>query len=41
MPRHTFSTLKTGKDDPPLPLAFKLARLFGVPIEDIFQKEPG
>jgi len=40
--RHqTLLATLTGKYDPSLPLAFKLARLFGVPIEDIFQDEPG
>ncbi|GAA0506804.1 transcriptional regulator [Deinococcus indicus] len=39
--RQTINALETGKYDPSLPLAFKLARLFGVPIEDIFQDEPG
>jgi putative transcriptional regulator len=39
--RQTINALETGRYDPSLPLAFKLARLFGVPIEDIFQDEPG
>ncbi|NTY01391.1 helix-turn-helix transcriptional regulator [Deinococcus sp. JMULE3] len=39
--RQTINALETGKYDPSLPLAFKLARLFGVPIEDIFQDEQG
>lgn len=38
--RQTINALETGKYDPSLPLAFKLARLFGVQIEDIFQEEP-
>lgn len=34
--RQTVNALETGKYDPSLPLAFKLARLFGRHIEDIF-----
>ncbi|AFD27935.1 helix-turn-helix transcriptional regulator [Deinococcus gobiensis] len=34
--RQTVNALETGKYDPSLPLAFKLARLFGRRIEDIF-----
>jgi putative transcriptional regulator len=30
------NAIETGKYDPSLPLAFKLARLFGIPIEEIF-----
>lgn len=40
--RQTVNALETGKYDPSLPLAFKIARLFGRHIEDIFQDEnPG
>ncbi|MFC6591505.1 helix-turn-helix transcriptional regulator [Deinococcus lacus] len=39
--RQTVNALETGKYDPSLPLAFKLARLFGLRIEDIFQDEDG
>jgi putative transcriptional regulator len=35
--RQTVNALETGKYDPSLPLAFKIARLFGLPIEAIFQ----
>jgi putative transcriptional regulator len=35
--RQTVNALETGKYDPSLPLAFKIARLFSRPIEDIFQ----
>jgi putative transcriptional regulator len=35
--RQTVNALETGKYDPSLPLAFKLARLFGQTIEEIFQ----
>ncbi|CAN1516322.1 MAG: helix-turn-helix transcriptional regulator [Caulobacter sp.] len=34
--RQTINALETGKYDPSLPLAFKIARLFGQPIEAIF-----
>lgn len=34
--RQTVNSIETGKYDPALPLAFKIARLFGQPIEDIF-----
>ena len=35
--RQTVNAIETGKYDPSLPLAFKIARLFGRPIEAIFQ----
>ena len=34
--RQTVNALETGKYDPSLPLAFKIARLFKIPIEEIF-----
>jgi putative transcriptional regulator len=34
--RQTINALETGKYDPSLPLAFKLARLFALAIEEIF-----
>jgi putative transcriptional regulator len=37
--RQTVNALETGRYDPSLPLAFKLARLFGVKIEDLFLDE--
>jgi putative transcriptional regulator len=37
--RQTVNALETGKYDPSLPLAFKIARLFEQPIESIFQDE--
>ncbi len=37
--RQTVNALETGKYDPSLPLAFKLARLFGEPIESLFDDE--
>ena len=38
--RQTVNALETGKYDPSLPLAFKIARMFGEPIEAIFSDEP-
>ncbi len=35
--RQTVNALETGKYDPSLPLAFKIARLFGKRIEDVFE----
>jgi putative transcriptional regulator len=34
--RQTVNAIETGKYDPSLPLAFKIARLFGRTIESIF-----
>lgn len=34
--RQTINAVETEKYDPSLPLAFKIARLFGKPIEEIF-----
>jgi putative transcriptional regulator len=34
--RQTVNAIETGKFDPSLPLAFRAARLFGLPIEEIF-----
>ena len=34
--RRTINALETGKYDPSLPLAFRIARLFGKPIEYVF-----
>lgn len=34
--RQTVNALETGKYDPSLPLAFKIARLFKIPIEEVF-----
>ena len=34
--RQTVNALETGKYDPSLPLAFRIARLFGTTIEEIF-----
>jgi putative transcriptional regulator len=37
--RQTVNAIETGKYDPSLPLAFRIAKLFRLPIESIF--EPG
>lgn len=37
--RQTVNAIETGKYDPSLPLAFKIARLFDRLIEDIFDPE--
>ena len=34
--RQTINAIETGKFDPSLPLAFRAARLFRLPIEEIF-----
>jgi putative transcriptional regulator len=34
--RQTINAIETGKYDPSLPLAFRIAKLFGQPIERIF-----
>jgi putative transcriptional regulator len=38
--RQSVNAIETGKFDPSLPLAFKLARLFETTIEAIFSDEP-
>jgi putative transcriptional regulator len=37
--RQTVNAIETGRYDPSLPLAFRLARLFGLPIEEIFEDD--
>ena len=37
--RQTIIAIESGKYAPSLPLAFKIARTFGKPIEDIFKYE--
>ncbi len=39
--RQTINAIETGRYDPSLPLAFKIARLFGLHIEEIFIDEEG
>lgn len=37
--RQAVNAIETGKHDPSLPLAFRLARLFGLTIEEIFDDD--
>ena len=37
--RQTVNAIETGKYDPSLPLAFRIARVFGQTIETIFEEE--
>ncbi len=37
--RQTVNAIETGKYDPSLPLAFTIARLFEMKIEDVFQPD--
>lgn len=37
--RQTVNAIETGKYDPSLPLAFRIARIFGRPIEEIFNPD--
>ena len=39
--RQTVNAIERDKYDPSLPLAFKIARLFGRPIEEIFTPDKG
>jgi putative transcriptional regulator len=39
--RQTVNAVETGKYDPSLPLAFKIARLFELPIEAVFHFADG
>ncbi len=39
--RQTVNALETGKYDPSLPLAFKIAQLFRLRIEDVFDPRAG
>lgn len=38
--RQTVNAIETGKYDPSLPLAFRIARLFALSIEAIFEPDP-
>ena len=38
--RQSINAIETGRYDPSLPLAFRIARMFGVPIEAVFDDEP-
>ena len=37
--RQSVNAIETGKYDPSLPLAFRIADLFGIPIEAIFLRD--
>jgi putative transcriptional regulator len=37
--RQTINAIETGKYDPSLPLAFRISRVFALPIEDLFDPE--
>jgi putative transcriptional regulator len=37
--RQSVNAIETGKYDPSLPLAFRIARVFAMPIEQIFSDE--
>ena len=37
--RQSVNALETGRYDPSLPLAFRISKLFGLPIEKIFQPD--
>jgi len=37
--RQSVNAIETGKYDPSLPLAFRIANLFGLPIEQIFSED--
>jgi len=39
--RQTIVSIEKGKYDPSLPLAFKIAHLFELAIEDVFQPDDG
>lgn len=38
--RNSVNAIETGKYDPSLPLAFRIADVFGLKIEEIFLREP-
>jgi putative transcriptional regulator len=37
--RQSVNAIETGKYDPSLPLAFRIAKLFGLPVEAIFDSD--
>ena len=37
--RQSVNAIETGRYDPSLPLAFKIARLFGLAIEEVFEPD--
>lgn len=38
--RQTVNAIETGKYDPSLPLAFRISRTFGLPLDEIFFPDP-
>lgn len=39
--RQSVNAIETGRYDPSLPLAFRIAELFGLAIEDVFESPSG
>lgn len=39
--RQTINSIETGKYDPGLPLALRIARLFARPVEEVFSLDDG
>lgn len=39
--RQTVNAIELGKYSPSLEVAFRMARVFGVPLESVFQYHPG
>lgn len=39
--RQTVNAIENGKYSPSLEVAFRIAHVFGVPLEQVFQYEPG
>jgi putative transcriptional regulator len=37
--RQSVNAIETGRYDPSLPLAFRIAKLFGLPVEAIFESD--
>lgn len=37
--RQSVNAIETGRYDPSLPLAFKIAKLFGLTIEEVFSED--
>ena len=37
--RQTVNAIETGRNDPSLPLAFRVGRLFGMLIEEVFEPD--
>ncbi|MGN3974544.1 helix-turn-helix transcriptional regulator [Tsuneonella sp. SYSU-LHT278] len=39
--RQSVNAIETGRYDPSLPLAFRIAAVFALAIEDVFEPDPG